>query len=234
MFEGFAQGILQWAPVISGLGALILTAGLVYLYKIQADILGQQTNLLENQHEAKLRVENYFVASAQDLADIFDVDDYPKWLIRTGFLVISLSNFGKGTADDIRALLYFDGDDSYLEINSVMMQGGHLDPIVHTGQGGVLGANERNVRFASWFQASRDALPDDWIPSSEEPAWLTPSEILWAIEDSGVRTIKMGIEIHFKDGTGRRDPIPLFVNEVDLRKRRDFRSAHELGEPLVE
>ena len=47
----------DWSSVISGLGSLVLTAGLVYLYKRQHNIQIKQTELIENQQRPILRIE---------------------------------------------------------------------------------------------------------------------------------------------------------------------------------
>jgi hypothetical protein len=90
---------------------------------------------------------------------------------------------------------------------------------------GVLGADERDVQFGCWFKAEKAKIPSEWEASQEEPQWSSPSEVMWVVEDADIRHIEIGIEIHYEDGTGKRDPLILCTTEVDLRKCRDLRSA---------
>ena len=225
--------ILRWGSVVSGLGSFVLTAGLVYLYQIQTNISNEQKALTENQHKSILRVEDYFIASAQDLDQMFR-GEYPDWFIRCGFLSVTLSNFGKSAADDLYAKLYFEVDGTRLEIKSVMTHGTDFDSLAFTGHGGVIGPNERGIDYATQFHAQKSTLPFEWSVGEDVPERLSPSEIMWTIADAGFDSVEIGIQIHFEDGTGKRNPLTIFTLDVDLQKYHDFRSACTFGTPVIE
>ncbi|WP_144049540.1 hypothetical protein [Halorubrum salipaludis] len=235
ILESAATWLMNWAPVITGVGSFVLTAGLVYLYKIQTEIQEQQKSLSESSHEAILRIEDYGLASQYDITDIREEaglgrDDS----INSGVVIVRLSNFGKAAADDLRAELYFDGGQSYLSINTILSYGSHFDPLAFTGEGGVIGAEEKDVRFHSEFSVSKDELPERWDLEGSEPDMLSPTEVMWLIQDSGEQEIEVGLKIHYRDGVGYGEPKTLFRSRVDLGDIQDFRSIEHVGEPIFD
>lgn len=63
---------------------------------------------------------------------------------------------------------------------------------------------------------------------------LTPSEVLWILQDIEVPHVDIGIFIHYKDGTGSREPIQLLTSKHELSPYSDIRTAYEHGGPIDE
>ena len=105
----------DWSSVISGLGSLVLTAGLVYLYKIQHGIQVKQTELAEKQQRPILRIEDYRLFSGADVEKILNENEIPLNSYQPrGFLLAIVSNFGKGAANGLHAEVVFDTGDILL------------------------------------------------------------------------------------------------------------------------
>jgi hypothetical protein len=226
---------MDWSPVLTGLGSFVLTAGLVYLYKVQTEIHKQQRSLAESSHEAILRIENYQLVSEYELAEIRQRAGIKKGeIINSGAVIVEISNFGKGAADDLTTHLYFEGDELYVSVDTILNYGSHFDPLAFTGEGGVIGAEEKNIQFICEFSAAREELMEEWELPVEGPEMLSPTEMAWLMQDAGERDVEVGIEIHYEDGVGKGDPKTLFRKKIDLHKYQDFRSIENIGEPLYD
>ena len=225
----------EWGSVISGLGSLVLTAGLVYLYKLQHDIQVTQTELTQNQQRPILRVEDYRLfsgASVQQILEEGKEEVQPESYQPRGVLLALVSNFGKGAADGLRAELYFETENAYLRINSVLDHGGHIDPIAFSGDGGVIGAEERDVFLNCQFMTPRTKIPDEWTIERGAPEFLTPTEVMWCIQNGGNERVEVGIRVLYNDETGTTQHKPIFKADVNLRKCTDFESIQDRAEPI--
>ena len=227
--------LVDWAPAISGIGSVILTAGLVYLYKIQTEIQEQQKSLTENSHKAILRVDDYVLLPADTVDRTreemgINTDE----LISSGAAVVTVSNFGKGAADDLQAELYFDGDLAYLSIETILNYGSRFDPLAHTGDGGVIGAEERETEFVAQFSVSGNKMPEPWAQTTDETSRLSPTEIMTEIQKAGEQVIEVGLRLHYEDGTGEREPKTLLQTKLDMNNSNAFGTIAQRGEPIYE
>lgn len=219
--------------MISGLGSLVLTAGLVYLYKMQHNIQIKQTKLTENQQRPILRIEDYRLFSGADVEQVLDQEDLtPDSYQPRGILLATVSNFGKGAADGLHAELVFETEDALLQINSVFDHGGHIDPIAFSGDGGVIGAEERDVVLNCQFMSPKEKIPDKWIVEEDAPELLTPTEIMWSIQNSGNKRVEVVMRVLYNDATGTTANKTIFRSGVNLRECPDFGSIQVCGEPL--
>ena len=202
---------------------------------MQTEIQKQQKSLSESSHEAILRVDDYKLVSEKDLEDfrrqagLSDED-----AVNMGGLIIHLSNFGKGAADDLRTRITFHGEELFLEVDTLLTYGSHLDPLAFTGEGGVLGPGEKEVSFTSGFSVSKSTLTGDWDLQGDEPDVLSPTEIMWLMQDAGERKVEVSMDIRYQDGVGEGEPKTLFRKNIDLRKCRDFSSIEHTGEPIFD
>ena len=223
----------EWASAISGLGSLVLTAGLVYLYKLQHSIQVTQTELTQSQQRPILRIEDYRLFSGANVRQILDEEDmHPDSYHPRGFLIAMVSNFGKGAADGLHAELYFDTGDTSLLINSVLDHGGHIDPIAFSEDGGVIGAEERDVFLNSQFITPKTKIPDEWTVEKDAPEFLTPTEVMWCIQNGGNKRVEIGMRVLYNDETDTIRHKTIFKSDVNLRKCADFESIQSHGEPI--
>ena len=223
----------EWASVISGLGSLVLTAGLVYLYKLQHNIQVTQTELTQNQQRPILRIEDYRLFSGTRVSQILEEENInPDSYQPRGFLIAMVSNFGKGAADGLHAELYFDTEESFLRINSVLHHGGHIDPIAFSEDGGVIGAEEQDVFLNSQFIARKTEMPDEWTIEKDAPEFLTPTEVMWCIQNGGNKRVEIGMRVLYNDETDTIRHKTIFKSDVNLRKCADFESIQSHGEPI--
>jgi len=223
----------DWSSVISGLGSLVLTAGLVYLYKRQHNIQIKQTELIENQQRPILRIEDYRLFSGADVEQVLNQEDLtPDSYHPRGVLLAAVSNFGKGAADGLHAELVFETEDELLRITSVFDHGGHIDPIAFSEDGGVIGAEEQDVVLNCHFMSPKEKVPDEWVVEKDASELLTPTEIMWSIENSGNKRVEVAMRVLYNDATGETVNKTIFRSEVNLRKCTDFGSIQVCGEPL--
>lgn len=223
----------DWSSVISGLGSLVLTAGLVYLYKMQHDIQVKQTELTENQQRPILRIEDYRLFSGADVEQILHQEDLPLDSYQPrGILLALVSNFGKGAADGLHAELVFDTEDALLRITSVFDHGGHIDPIAFSEDGGVIGAEERDVFLNCHFTTPKEEIPDEWTVEKDSPDLLTPTEIMWSIQNGGNERVEVTMRVLYNDVTGTTKTKTIFKSDVNLRKCIDFAAIQDCGEPI--
>jgi len=223
----------DWSSVIAGLGSLVLTGGLVYLYKMQHDIQVKQTELTENQQRPILRIEDYQLFSGADVEQILNENEMPLNSYQPrGFLLAIVSNFGKGAADGLHAEVVFDTGDVLLRITSVFDHGGHIDPIAFSEDGGVIGAEERDVFFNCQFTTPKEKVPDEWIVEKDSPDLLTPTEIMWAIQNGGKDRVEVTMRVLYNDVTGTTKYKTIFKSDIDLKKCSDFASIQVNGEPI--
>lgn len=218
--------------MISGLGSLVLTASLVYLYKMQHDILAKQTDLTENQQRAILRIEDYRLFCGADVEGaLYDENWHPDSYQPRGLLLARVSNFGKGAADELYAELCFDTENVLLRISSVFDHGGHINPIAFSEDGGVIGAEERNVLLNCQFITPKEKLPDEWAIEKDAPELLTPTEIMWCIQNGGNERVDITMRVLYNDAAGINKNKTIFKLDVDLKKCTDFGSIQDYGEP---
>jgi hypothetical protein len=223
----------NWSSVISGLGSLVLTFYLVYLYKLQHDIQTKQTELTENQQRPILRIEDYQLFSGADVEQVLNQEDLnPNSYQPRGFLLAIVSNFGKGPADGLRAELVFDTEDALLRITSVFDHGGHIDPIAFSEDGGVIGAEERDVFLNCQFMVLKEKIPDEWVVEEDARELLTPTEIMWSIQNGGNERVEVTMRVLYNNATGVTDYKTIFRSDVDLTKCGDFGLIQDRGEPI--
>lgn len=233
MIDLILNWLQSWGTVISGLGSLFLTTGLVYLYKMQHDIQVKQTDLTENQQRAILRIEDYRLFSGADVEGaLYDEDWYPDSYQPRGLLLARVSNFGKGAADEIYAELCFDTKKVLLRISSVFDHGGHINPIAFSEDGGVIGAEERDVFLNCQFITPKEKIPDEWAVDKDAPELLTPTEIMCCIRNGGTERVDVAMRVLYNDATGTTKNKTIFKLDVNLKKCTDFGSIQDYGEPI--
>ena len=200
---------------------------------MQHNIQMKQTELIENQQRPILRIEDYRLFSGADIERIINQEDLnPNSYHPRGVLLAIVSNFGKGAADGLHAELVFDTEDALLRINSVFDHGGHIDPIAFSEDGGVIGAEERDVFLNCQFTAPKEKIPDEWVVEEDAPELLTPTEIMWSIQNGGNERVEVLMRVLYNDATGATDYKTIFRSDVNLTECVDFGSIQVCGEPI--
>jgi len=199
----------------------------------QTELQNKQTELTENQQRPILRIEDYQLYCGADVEQVA----YEQHLVNgsyqpRGLLRALVSNYGKVAADGLHAELVFKTENTLIRINSVFDHGGHIDPIAFSEDGGVIGAEERYVPLNCQFITPKEELPDEWIIKNDTPELLTPTEIMWSIQNGGNERVDVVMRVLYNDGTGRTDNKTIFNSSVELRKCTDFGSIQDCGEPL--
>lgn len=218
---------------------LFLTGSLVWLYHQQRNILDRQAKLSESNHRAILRVRTYYMASWRDLYSFnketgisMSVPGFPD---RYASFSAYISNAGKGTAEDIRAELVIRTSGIKLSMTSTLGHMTNMDQQAFNQQGGILSPDDGECLMTTHFSMESDKLSDEIDESSlSVDGSLTPSEVLWLLEDIGKKHVDIGIFIHYKDGTGDREPIQLLTSKHELTSYSDIRTAYEHGGPVEE
>lgn len=219
-----------WLPYINTVSYVLLTASIAYLAFRQWTVAESQKQLTAAQQRARVRVEYIRVLSHEDLNYRLDVPNNIQQQ-QAARLQLELSNFGKGPADDLRITMVVSDDHRKQTRIIPLSHGGNLEAAVLNDHGGILGAEEKETGFAAGLFFERDTLFKEWISNkSELHRFLTPTELMWELEDSGYDEIRFQMKMEYIDGTGVRDPIDLLDVQIDLREHRDFRQAIELGD----
>lgn len=228
----FLEGAI---PVISPLITVVLTGFLVYLYKQQSDILAQQKELSKSDQRALPRILTYRLFSwrtlykyKQEVGEFPDLPDHPE---RHAIFIGYLSNPGKGYADNLHIELQIRSPSFTFSIAPPLARWTNTDQMYFNEKGGVIAPeeNETTMYTASFWFSYAD-LPEEFVDSEITfDNFLTPSEILWALEDIGDSPVEIGLFLHYEDGTGVREPIQLLTSKIDLESYNDLTEAWRSG-----
>lgn len=234
---------LNTLSVIAGAVTSILSVGLyallVVLYGQQRDILKRQTELAESSRRALPRVRTYFLYSCidkvkfeQSTGEKLDIPGYPETY--AGF-VAYVSNNGKGYAKDVRAELVIKSPNMQYSATRALSHTTNMDQIAFNNHGGTLSPEEGEVTMVTGFVFAKDDLSKEIEKSGITVGdSVAPTELLWMLYKLDESPVQIAIFVHYKDGTGVREPIQLLTTEFDLSKQVDIRTAYEWGTPVTD
>lgn len=243
----------EFAQVVGALGSAFLTAGLLYLYSRQTAILREEKKQTEYESEALIRVEDVRIVGVEEVKEHLDEKDYNALphLLNSEVVEITISNFGRAPADELRIEAILDGDGYGWTGQSPLVMGDwesamdrlngpSVDVIRLNDTGGAIGTDEREVKFAASLNAISNELEEQWdteFPINgqgpEVPKYLSATDVLWAIQDMTESEVMAGIRLWYRDGTGVREPLNLQFAIAESARVSDFRTAVYGGRPAM-
>ena len=149
-------------------------------------------------------------------------------MLGTAVAVLLSSSTSQQLLNSINNLLRM----SVLRITSVFDHGGHIDPIAFSEDGGVIGAEEKYVFLNCQFITPKEKVPDEWMVENDSPDLLTPTEIMWSIQNAGIERVEVTMRVLYNDVTGETKHKTIFKSDVDIKKCSDFASIQVCGEPI--
>lgn len=243
-----------FAQIVGALGSLVLSAGLVYLYRRQTMILNEEKKQTEFQSKALLRIEDLQVIPAEKVSEYATNNGLDTWphLLHADLVEVTLSNFGRAPAEELRVEAMLNGNKIGWESQGPLIQGEwktalkkmtgpRMDAIRLNDQGGVIGTNEREKVYTTSLHAVTDEIEEqlgDDVCINETmgdnpPGFLSASELLWIFQDSGESEIDAGVRLWYKDGLGDRRPIRLGYTTVESKNITDFHSVIFNARPMM-
>jgi len=238
VLQSINQGLFNAISVLGTVLAVVLNGFLVYLYRQQKDILERQTELTEAEQKSLPRIRTYRLFSWQDLyryeqeiGEDLDLRGMPD---RYSMFMAKISNSGKGFMKDVYAELVIETPSYRHSVSSALAHNTNMDQVIFSGEGGALAPEEGEVLMTSQFSFSREDIEEEIEESGisvDEP--VSPSELLWILERIDETPVRIGVFVHYRDGTGIREPISLLATECELDRYADLREAWEWGKPIV-
>ena len=144
-----------------------------------------------------------------------------------------VSNSGTGFAEDILIELVIESPSNRYSVTVPLTHKTNMDQIAFSGDGGVLSPEEGEVLMTAHLAFSREELAEDIQESGVSVNdRVSPSELLWMLEKNGESPVNLAVFIHFKDGTGVRNPKQLLTSQHQLSPYIDLRTAYEWGGPV--
>jgi hypothetical protein len=220
-------------------GSLLLTGTLVVLYRQQRDILKRQSELTEAGQRALLRVLTYQLFSWADLYKYGlqenDIQFVSEHLDGRSVLTAAISNPGRGYAENMRAELKISSPNYTSSVASPLTARTNTDQLAfQEGEGGIMPPEENEpMMYRSKFSFTEADLPEDFNESGvTTESLISPSELLWILGDLGEPKAKIGIFIHYRDGTGVRKPKQLLTTECELGDYQNITTLWRHGEPI--
>jgi hypothetical protein len=224
------EWILRWDQTLGIIISAGLSLALVWLYNQQKNILDEQRTLSAAEQKSKLRTRDYDLVSWATQFAALDIEDIPEPYHNTAMLYAEVENIGKGAAFDIESSLYIHSKDHKIAITTPLSHFTNTDQLSLNQEGESLGPGEHEY-MTSFYDMEAAELPEEMqrseITLGER---ITPSEILWILEDLGYYDVEIGILIHYSDQTGIRDAKRLITTKGNLREYRDINQALTHGE----
>lgn len=240
VFDSIWTFLREIIPVVSPLITAILTVLLVFLYYKQSKILDRQKELNESEQRALPRILTYRLFSwktlfqyEEEIGPLPDLPDHPD---RYAIFNAYLTNPGKGIAEDLHIELQISSPSYSFLAGDVLARWTNTDQMSFNDDGGAIAPEENEVTlYTGSFWYPEQKIPDDLLHKdiSYDP-FLTPSELLWVLEENDESPVKIGLFFHYKDGTGIREPIQLLTSKVELDSYADLTEAWRSGDPTDE
>lgn len=222
--------------MVGPITTVVLYLLLVWLYYQQKQILKRQTELSESGQRALPRIRTYrlfswyeFFRYENETGFELDIPGLPDY--HAGFWAM-VSNAGKGFAEDLQAELVIKSPSATYSVTAPLAHKTNMDQTAFSGEGGALSPEEGEVTMTSHFYYSREKIANEIEDSGvtvEET--VTPTELLWILKELEESPVRIAIFVHFKDGTGVREPIQLLTSEYELSQYVDIRTAYRQGGP---
>lgn len=230
----------------------ILTFSLISVYAImarsqtnQTKIQRNQEELMENSHRSLLQIEDYLFLSADEISLYSKYLGYPlpEWEFHGAKCSLRLSNYGSGPAYGLKIAVIIESEKSLEDDNGTvtkvridgtsapLFKGNNWDPVASSkpDNWGIIGAEQDFIDYLSTITFSAD---EDEINVIGEEGLISPTEMLWWLQDEGFTRAKIGLRLYYKDGTGPREPINIRFVDVELGKHINFAWALYLGDPI--
>jgi hypothetical protein len=246
----FARNILLGTTVSNDFGTIvtiltavvstILSALLVHLYRQQKDILKEQKELTESNQRALLRVLTYrlyswthFYRYSQEEIPL-NIRDFPE---HHAAFIAYVTNPGKGYIDNLWVELQINTPSHTHSTISPLVSKVNTDQLAFSDDmGGIVPPEQKDVQMYSaalWFEAEKisDKLTDTGVSVDRS---VSPTELLWMINESNEEYVNIGIFIHYRDGTGVREPIQLLTSKSQIEGYQDITKLWREGSPGAE
>jgi len=228
--------IRELIQIIAPLTTVVLTGVLVYLYKQQSRILDRQRELTEANQRALIRVLTYDLFAWPYLFHYYHqegpVDDIPEIPDHCAFFSSYLSNPGKGYAENMYSELQIRSPSHTISSIHPLVAQTNTDQLAFQNtQGGVIAPEENEISlYQSSFWLDKDKLPNELTEVGMSIGdTVSPSEILWLLEEINESPVEIGIFIHYEDGTGVQEPIQLLTSKSELDGYHDITKVWRTG-----
>jgi hypothetical protein len=219
--------------LISGLGALtsvILSAGLLYLYDKQRDVLNEQKQLTEYQQTALPRIEDHELVSYESTKNYQDehhsTGGNPDNLVlyQTEYLELDLSNVGLAPAHDLRVEFYVEaGDESYTAALPVIsgnwqsaisrLHGENKTTVFLNTEGNAIASDSDIETHTVPLTVLTENIPESWKEFGLH-RWPPAQSVIHCAKTNTDADITAGLLLWFKDGRG---PVgPQYIRFVDV------------------